>query len=243
MRLFEVLCDATFVPFGHMEEGVLVRRLNRFVAEVILPERGLVYAHCPNSGSMLTCSEPGRRVFLKNSGSVRRRYQFTWELIDMGSSLVGIDTNIPNILVSKAFKLGVFPGYQDYNIVRREVNIGDSRLDMCVESADGKGPKLWVEVKNCTLLKGNTAYFPDAKTIRGQKHLRQLINLNRADISILVFVIQREEPEDFSPADFIDPEYGKLLREAIECGVKVVAFKCKVTKEFVCLQHTVPVVV
>jgi len=208
----------------------LVSRINRFVAQVMLPKKGLVYAHCPNSGSMLSCCEPGRRVFLKNNGSLVRKYPFTWELIDMGSSLVGIDTNIPNRLVSEAFRLGVFPGYEDFRIVRREVKTGDSRLDMCVLREDGKGGRLWVEVKNCTLLLGKTAFFPDAKTLRGQRHLRELMRLKKNDESMLVFVIQRQEPEAFSPADFIDPDYGKLLRDAIKEGVKVVAFKCKVKK-------------
>ncbi|MBI4799809.1 MAG: DNA/RNA nuclease SfsA, partial [Desulfarculus sp.] len=149
--------------------GRLVRRFQRFLAEVDLEDGRRVLAHCPNSGSMLGCLEDGAPVYLSPSPAPGRRTAFTWEMIFIAGGWVGINTGLPNRLVALAAEMRALPPFSDAVAVRREVKISaHTRLDLLVQRASGP---LYVEVKNVTLVRDGRALFPDAVTSRGAKHL------------------------------------------------------------------------
>ncbi|MFH0844094.1 MAG: DNA/RNA nuclease SfsA, partial [Pseudomonadota bacterium] len=153
------------LKWPRLVQGTLVKRYQRFKADVRLRNGRLITAHCPNSGSMLGCSEPGRPVYLSRDVNPRRKLKYTWQIIDMPSSLAGINTLVPNLLVKKVVSDGKIVGLSDYQEIRPEVNYGQgSRIDLLLEK---KGERCFVEIKNCTLVDGNIAYFPDAVTSRG----------------------------------------------------------------------------
>lgn len=196
-----------------------------------------IEAHCPNSGSMLTCSEPGRPVFVSEKAHSKGRLKYTWELIDMGSSMVGINTNAPNKLVAMAISKGLIPELKEYKEVKREVKFSAHRLDIVAVSAQ-RDKRLWVEVKNCTLVRDGIAYFPDAVTERGQRHLKALMEIKaEGDEAAMVFVVQRQDASAFKPADFIDPKYALLLNEAYQRGVRIFAFGCNVNPRYICIER------
>jgi sugar fermentation stimulation protein A len=237
----ESLPDNLGLPWPELIPGVLIKRYNRFLADVELSEGGgAVTAHCPNSGSMLGCKEPGSPVYISSSSNPKRKFKFTWELIDVGGSLVGINTMVPNRLVKKAILDGQIPELAQYQAVRSEVKCSDaSRLDLLLE---GPGlPKCYVEVKNCTLVEDGVAYFPDAVTSRGLKHVNELIELaahgNRA---VMFILIQRSDAEVFKPADHIDPAYGKRLREAVPKGVELLCYDTEITLKRIRIRRKVP---
>jgi len=111
-------------------EGRLIRRYKRFLADIQLPE-GVVTAACPNTGSLMGCCEPGSRVWLSESDSASRKYRHTWEIVEVGKVMVGINTGLPNKLVSEAIVEGVIGELSGYDTVRREVRYGEeaSRVD------------------------------------------------------------------------------------------------------------------
>jgi sugar fermentation stimulation protein A len=204
-------------------QGTLIQRYKRFLADVRLRNGHVVVTHCPNSGSMLACCEPGRTVYVSRHSNPKRRLSYTWELIEMPTSLVGVNTMVPNRLVKAAILAGRIQGLTGYERVCSEVTYGtNSRIDLLLE----KGLKrCFVEVKNCTLVTDGVASFPDAVTARGLKHLKELQNQVRSgDRSVMFYLVQRMDAGLFRPADPIDPAYGQELRRAIQNGVEAMAY-------------------
>ncbi|MFA9461766.1 DNA/RNA nuclease SfsA [Thiohalorhabdus methylotrophus] len=213
-------------------EGNLIRRYKRFMADVELPDGSVVTAHCANSGSMATCKDPGQPVLLLPTDSPKRKLKYTWELYHSGSCWVGVNTHRPNALVAEAIAAGSVPELAGYAGMRREVKYGrNSRIDILLEDPD-KGP-CHVEVKNCTLLAPDgMVRFPDAVTERGRKHLDELMELAaEGGRAVMFFLVNRTDGKGFGPADHIDPDYGKRLREAAEAGVELLAYRTSITPE------------
>ena len=208
--------------------GRLVRRYQRFFADVRLTDGRLVTAHCPNSGSMLGCKEPGNPVYLSHQPGRNRKLAWTWEMVRVGRTWVGINTLWPNRLVVEAIEDGTLGELQGYSGIRREVRVSPrSRLDLLLEGTNGR---CWVEVKNVTFRAGDLAAFPDAVTERGTRHLRELIRLaRRGHRAALVFVVQRGDCAAFRPAYEIDPEYCRWLHRALYGGVEVLPYRASVT--------------
>ncbi|MBN2053613.1 DNA/RNA nuclease SfsA [bacterium] len=223
-----------------LTEGILIRRYNRFLADVRLQDGAIVTAHCPNSGSMMTCSEPGMPVYLSRHQSKTRRYPHTWEIIDMHGTLVGINTMIPNRIVREAIEQERIPELAGYTQLRREVPYGaNSRIDILLLDGD---KRCYVEVKNVTLVVEDRCLFPDAVTTRGQKHLVELgLAASHGHRAVMLYVVQRSDGSSFAPAEAIDGDYARLLRSAAAAGVEILAYRADVTTEGICLGSAVPV--
>lgn len=221
--------------------GVLVRRYKRFLVDVRMDDGALVTAHCNNTGSMMGCSDPGARVWLSYHENPKRKYPYSWELVEVGRCLVGINTWLPNTLVATSIEAGVVPALGGYDSLRREVTVTKgTRLDMVLYKEGA--PACNVEVKNCTLVRDGVASFPDAVTARGKKHLHALAALKeRGERSVIFFLIQRPDATRFTPADDIDPAYGETLREVVAMGVEIEAWRARVTERWIGLEAALPV--
>ncbi len=208
-------------------EGRLVRRYKRFLADVELADGTVVTAHTPNTGSMKQCAVPGYRVLISESDNPQRKLKYTLELIRVGDDWVDTHTQRTNRIVEEALRNGSVAGLAGYS-VQCEYKIGASRIDFYLHRGD---EKVLVEVKNVTLCcRETTACFPDAVTTRGQKHLRELLAATADGYrSVIFFLVQRGGATEFSPADEIDPEYGRLLREVAAAGVEILVYKTVTT--------------
>jgi sugar fermentation stimulation protein A len=212
------------------------------MADVKLTDGTRVTAHCPNSGSMKACCEPGRPVYVSAEDNPRRKLKYTWQLIRMPASLVGVNTLVPNRLVYHEICSGRISPFTGYDSVAREVKVGsNSRIDLLLENTAGK--RCFVEVKNCTLVEENTASFPDAVTKRGLKHLLELMErVRKGDRCVMFFLIQRMDAETFTAADWIDPAYGKTLRHVVKNGVEIVAYDVAIDLKRIRIRNQIPVV-
>ncbi len=224
-------------------QGRLIRRYKRFLADIQLAD-GVITAACPNTGSLMGCCEAGSRVWLSESDNPNRKYRHTWELVEVGEVMVGINTLLPNALVAEAIAAGTVAELAGYSSMRREVAFGEerSRVDLLLEG-EGRTP-CYVEVKNVTAAadKG-IALFPDCVSDRGSKHLRELMRLARAGLRpVQVYCVQRGDVGEVRPADGIDPVYGQTLREAIAAGVEVMAYRARVDASEIRLTQRIPVV-
>jgi len=221
-------------------EGRLLRRYQRFLAEVELQDGRMVTAHTPNTGSMRQCAMPGHRVLLSASSNPARKLAYTWELVDINGYWVDVNTQRANRVVEEALRTGTIEAFAGGS-VRPEFAWGISRFDFLVER---EAEKTLLEVKNVTLCcSENMASFPDAVTERGQKHLRELLRAKGEGWrTAVLFLVQRGEAESFTPADAIDPEYGRLLRAAVHGGVEALAYRTLVTPAAVVLDRPLPVV-
>lgn len=208
--------------------GKLVRRYKRFLADVQLNTGEVITAHCPNSGSMLTCNVPGSEVLLSLHENPNRKYPHTWELVQVDSTWVGINTQVPNRLVYESVLAGQIPEFVQYTELKKEIVVAPhSRLDLMLQN---ENETCYVEIKNVTLVENDVALFPDAVTTRGTKHLIELMKLReQGHRAVIFFLIQREDAHTFSPADKIDAEYGKTLRQAYRNGIELLPYQAAVT--------------
>ncbi len=207
----------------------LIRRYKRFLVDVELDTGEVVVAHTSNTGSMKTCVVEGAEVYLTYVDDPKRKTKYTWEMIKIGDSWVGINTLVPNLLVYQAIKDQKLEGLEGYSNVQREVKFEDSRLDVFASNDQGE---CFVEVKNVSMKVGEYARFPDAVTSRGKKHLDTLLQVKKeGKRAVMVYVIQRADVEVFAPAYDIDPDYAKRLKEVHECGVEVFPIRALVTPE------------
>jgi sugar fermentation stimulation protein A len=224
-------------------EGRLIRRYKRFLADVQLPGE-VITASCPNTGAMLGCAAAGSRVWLSEHDSATRKYRHTWQIVEAGEVMIGINTGLPNKLVEEAIAAGVIPELAGYAALRREVGYGDegSRVDFVLEG--GRRKACYVEVKNVTAaVKDGVALFPDCVSERGARHLRELMRMKAAGLRpVQLYCVQRGDVNEVRPADDIDAEYGRTLREAVSAGVEVLAYRARVTPAEIRLEDRIPVV-
>jgi sugar fermentation stimulation protein A len=229
-----------FINWPVLFPGTLVRRYQRFLADIVLDTGQLITAHCPNSGSMKTCCDPGQPVFVSLHDTPHRKLKYTWELIRMPDSLVGVNTAWPNQLVSRAIRSDFIGELVGYSHLYREVKVGEhSRLDILL--TDGVNHRCFIEVKNCTMVIDGIAAFPDAITTRGQKHLVELQRLLESAVRcVMFFLIQRMDAKRFRPADEIDREYGKELRKAYTKGVEILVYDVAIDQEKIGINNRIP---
>ena len=231
--------------------GRLVKRYKRFLTDVELvdgPDAGkVVVAHCANSGSMLSVNEPGAEVWISPARNPDRKLRYTWEIIRIGRTLVGINTSHPNALAADAVMKGKIPELAGYESVRREVKYGqNSRIDLLLErNGPNEGDKCYVEIKSVTMKRdlGRDApvEFPDAVTTRGAKHLVELSDMVReGHRAVMLYLTQRADSPAFAIAGDIDPDYEKGLAKALAAGVEVLCHACRVTRHGITLGPRVP---
>lgn len=225
--------------------ATFLQRYKRFFADVRLADGTLVTCHCPNSGTMKTCAEAGRPALISDHGEgTKRKLRYTLEAVHMGDAWVNVNTMHPNHAVDEAVRDNQVAELSGYATRTREVVYGrggHSRIDLLLEGHPSL-PRAYVEVKNTTLREGNLALFPDAVTERGQKHLEELMRVvKQGDRGVIFFFVGRADCTRMSPADAIDPAYGKLLRRAVKRGVEALAYRALIEPSGITLQERVPI--
>lgn len=229
-----------------LEQGRLVRRYKRFLADIVTDAGEALCIHCPNTGSMLNCMGEGARVWFQRNSDPKRKLPGTWELVETPQGrLACINTARANRLVEEALRAGVIKELEGFTGLKREVAYGveNSRVDFRLDYPSGPA---FVEVKSVTLGFGDTAVaaFPDAVTTRGARHLRELAALAREGVrAVQLYCVNLTGVEAVRPASEIDPLYDSALREAVEAGVEVLAYGVEISTEEIRLSHRLPVVI
>jgi len=228
-----------------LEAGRLVRRYKRFLADIVSDAGEALCIHCPNTGSMLNCMGEGARVWFQRSNDPKRKLPGTWELVETPQGrLASVNTARANRLVEEALLGGVIEELAGFTALRREVAYGleNSRVDFRLDYPAGPA---YVEVKSVTLGFGDTAVaaFPDAVTLRGAKHLRELAALARDGVrAVQLYCVNLTGIEAVRPASEIDPLYAAALREAVAAGVEVLAYGVEISPEEIRLSRRLPVI-
>lgn len=222
-----------FYPYPPLILGKLQKRYKRFFADIELETGEMITAHCPNTGPMTGVCEIGNLVYVSPSNNPKRKLAYTWEMIQIQDTWVGVNTNLPNQVIKQALTQKNFPELADlYDTVKSEVPYGQdrkSRIDFLL-SQSGQ-PDIYLEVKNTTLAQNQLALFPDTVTTRGQKHLEELTALLPSARSVMLYFINRGDCSEFSPGDEFDPHYGQLLRQGISQGLMVLPCRFEVSPQ------------
>ncbi len=220
-----------------MEKGQLKKRYKRFFADIMY-ENQLVTAHVPNTGSLKSCLFADQDCYFTKSDDPNRKLKYTLEVVSTPTGFVGVNTATPNKMMADAVRSGWLNHWKEYPEVKPEFKLSaETRLDFRISKGDKHH---FIEVKNVTLKQDESASFPDAETTRGQKHLKELMELKKQGHGAeIVFFIQRSDVQDFKPAKDIDPVYAQLLKEAHEAGVQITPIVCEVNPSSIQLTQKV----
>lgn len=225
------------MEYERITTGIFLLRRNRFVAEVEIDgECELV--HVKNTGRCRELFVPGTKVVLQEHDSPTRKTKYDLIAVWKGNELVNVDSQVTNVVVEEWVKQsGYFP---DLKLVKREVTYGKSRFDLYIEWGEGK--KGFLEVKGVTLEDGGIARFPDAPTLRGVKHVEELIACRREGYeAFLFFVVQMKRIRQVMPNWKTHPEFGTALQKAVDAGVHLLAYDCRITENSIQIDAPLPV--
>ena len=220
--------------------GTLIKRYKRFFVDVKVNNK-IITAHCPNSGSMLGLLEKGNQIWISKSLNPKRKLKYTLELIKVNNSLVGINTHLANKIVYEALKNKSFQELNKFENIKAEaVYDKETRFDFFLSN---EKKRAFLEVKNVTLSQiENTAEFPDAITVRGKKHLSKLQEaIKKGYESYILYLVQRENCNQFKIADNIDINYKKSFIEAKKKGVKILCYNCKLSPQEIKVKDSVKI--
>ncbi|MGW8194368.1 MAG: DNA/RNA nuclease SfsA [Desulforhopalus sp.] len=222
-----------------LQQGILINRYKRFLADIKLDSGEVITAYCPNTGSMLSCSTPGSLTAFSRSANPKRKYPHTLEMVMDNSTWVGVNTSRTNSLVVEAIHNGQIVEFTDAGEVKTEIKTSDhTRLDLQVKFDTESS---FVEIKNCSLAVDDCAMFPDAVTARGTKHLHELIRLVRAGKrACIFFLVQRMDANRFVPATHIDQTYSDALYKAAAAGVQVLVYQAEVSPTGIGIVRSLP---
>ncbi len=218
------------MKYNNIHKAVFVSRPNRFIAECEIDGRSVV-AHVKNTGRCKELLVPGAAVYLDEPISKERKTKYDLVAVeklcgDGSSLLINMDSQAPNEAASEFIKSGkLYP----FTNVRREVTVGKSRFDFCIEN---KGEITYLEVKGVTLENEGIVSFPDAPTERGIKHIEELIELKMQGYgAAILFVIQMQGISEFRPNYLTHKAFGEALCRAQKSGVDILAYDCVVTPD------------
>lgn len=210
-------------------EGKVIKRYKRFFCDIEMGGQ-TVTAHVANTGSMESCLETGWPALVNYHPDPKRKLKYSLQMVHNGQSWIGVNTSLTNKLALEGIENGTIRPLGGYDEIRREVKTGDSRMDILLTKED---ERCFVEVKNVTL-KGEDGLclFPDAVSLRGQKHLLKLMELKKdRHRAVMLYIVQREDTRVFRPAGAIDPVYAKLLNDARSAGVEIMVYRCSLGRD------------
>ena len=217
----------------------LIKRYKRFLADVVFDDGRELTVYCPNTGSMLNCAEPDSRIWLSHSDDPKRKYAYSWQLVETDPGEVAcIHSALANNVIKEGVAAGLIPALQGYEQLQTEVRYGEekSRIDLLLSRAD---EQCYVEVKCVTLHMGDgLGLFPDAVSARGTKHLRELAAMKQqGHRAVLLFCVQNTAINRVAAAAEIDAKYAKTLQEVMAEGVEVLVYNTLISPQAITLKE------
>lgn len=228
-----------------LTEAVLLKRSKSFLAEVVVGDEVHRTVYCPHAGGMLDAVWAGSRIWLSHTTNPRRKYPYTWELVEIKPNhLICVNPMHATLLIQEAIEAGQIEILKDYTSMQLDPVLNTQRLDMCLSNED-EDPRCYISVQ--TVLLGDEiqrGFFPDIRSGRSQKELESLISARRqGHRAVLIYCVQNTHINKIFPADHIDHDYGKLVRQAIIEGVEVIAYNINITTQELTINEPVPVVI
>ena len=220
--------------------GLFVKRYKRFFVDIKINDQ-IVTAHCPNTGSMYGLLKEGNKVWLSKSKNPKRKLKYTLEIIEDNNSKVGINTHSTNKIVQHALQNNLISEFKNIEEIKTEIKFGtNTRFDFLILN---KKDKIFIEVKNVTLSrKKKLAEFPDAITIRGLKHINELLKASKKNFKIFIlFLVQRDDCKSFSVAKDIDPNYADALIKAVKNKLNILCYDCKFSSKGIKLNNKIKI--
>jgi sugar fermentation stimulation protein A len=222
--------------YDKIVEGIFIKRLNRFVAKVLI--NGVEETvHVKNTGRCKELLIEGVKVYLQESDNVNRKTKYSLISVYKGDTLINMDSQIPNYVVYEGILNNQIEELKDVDYIKKEVTYGNSRFDIYYEKGNVKG---FIEVKGVTLEVDKKAKFPDAPTLRGSKHLKELVKGSKEGYTnYIFFLIQMDGVYEFSPNNETDPKFASELINANSNNVQVLCYDSKVTRNSIVINKKI----
>lgn len=226
------------MKYGNIVHGQLQRRVNRFIAEVVV-DGALEQVHVKNTGRLKELLLTDTEVLLEVSDRPERKTKYSLIAAAKDGGWVNVDSQAPNPVAFETLKAGRIAEIGLVSCVKREVTYGDSRFDLYYEKDEERG---FIEVKGVTLQQECIAMFPDAPTARGTKHVLELAKaVQEGYTGTVLFVVQMQGCREFTPYRDMDPAFADALEEASRQGVRILAYESVVTEQEIVLGGGLPV--
>ena len=224
------------MKYSHIEQAVFLERPNRFIAYVEQAGKREI-CHVKNTGRCRELLLPGAKIYIQRQSNPARKTPFDLIAVKKGERLINMDSQAPNKVTAQWLRKGGFCSPDA--LIKPECRYGNSRFDFYIED----GPrKIFMEVKGVTLEEEGIVRFPDAPTLRGVKHLEELIAAHTAGYETGVcFIVQMEGMDHVEPNDATHPAFGEALRRAARAGVDVLALECGVEPGQLTARRPIPV--
>lgn len=231
------------MQYSNIQFAYFIDRPNRFIAHCRLIETGeIVVAHVKNTGR-------GKEVFLVDAlvalnyqPAATRKTDYDLVAVKKEEMWINIDSQIPNALAAEAIlnRQIKLPGLKgNITLLKREYRYQQSKFDIYFETDQAE--KGFVEVKGMTLENQGIGAFPDAPTIRGLKHVNELIHAKVAGYSsYLLFIVQFPKVTVATIHREMQPALAETMAQAQENGVVVLAYNCQVSPDTIEVDHEVP---
>lgn len=209
------------MEYNNTTNAIFLKRPNRFIAIVIIDgEEEIV--HVKNTGRCKELLIEGAKVILEKSDNPNRKTKYSLIAVYKGDVLINMDSQVPNAVVAEALRDGKILEIGEVSFIKREVTFSNSRFDIYYEKEHKKG---FIEVKGVTLERDGVALFPDAPTIRGSRHVYEMIKAKENGYEAnFLFLIQMVDVEYFTSNSEMDNEFAKALRLAKEKDVNIMAY-------------------
>jgi sugar fermentation stimulation protein A len=228
--------------YPEVKSAVFLERPNRFIAHCCLKETGeVIIAHVKNTGRGKEVLIPGAEVAVAYAPGPKRKTDYDLIAVKKQGNWFNIDSQIPNRLAYEGILAGEIqlPGIEKIKYLKREVVYGNSKFDLYLETETGQ--KAFVEVKGMTLENGEVGAFPDAPTLRGLKHVKELIAAKKAGYEAYVlFIVQFETLHTATIHEEMQPTLAEAIKEAQACGVHVLAYNCYVQANQITVKQRIP---
>lgn len=211
-----------------LRPAVLLKRYKRFLADVQLPDGEIITIHCPNTGAMTGCAEPGMTVWMSDSNNSKRKYRYTWELAQTATGdMICVNTQRANQVAGEALTAGLLGPFENL-IAEQNYGYDNRRIDWL--GTDSNGLKTYIEVKSVTLADHHHGYFPDTVSERARQHLASLQTMAaEGHRAMVLYVVLHSAIASVSAAHHIDTNYTYACAEAKRNGVEFHAVKCDIS--------------
>lgn len=212
--------------YNSMVKGKFINRPNRFIANVEINGKKEV-VHVKNTGRCKELLTEGATVFCQKSNNPNRKTKYDLISVYKGERLINMDSQAPNKVFFEYLQSGKC--YKDLTYIKGECTYGNSRIDFYAEN---EKEKFLIEVKGVTLENDGVVMFPDAPTLRGIKHIDELIKAKeRGYHTAIAFVIQMDNIKYFTPNKITHKDFADALKRAEKAGVEILCLDCIVTKD------------
>ncbi len=226
------------MKYINIVKGIFLKRVNRFIAYVLIDKIENV-VHVKNTGRCRELLLAGAIVILERAKTPERKTAFSLIAVYKGERLINMDSQVPNHVVFEAMKAGLIPEFSTAMTIKKEVTYGNSRFDIYFESDQHKH---FIEVKGVTLEEEGITMFPDAPTLRGTKHVHEMIKAVESGYrGTIFFLIQMKNVHSFKPNVKMDKDFCHALTLAASRGVNLLAYDSIVREDEIVLGDPVPI--